>query len=365
MSNENFTYNDTIYLSGTTQSSTTWTSTLYMTKGCTVKGAGKDVITITGNIGASAFILVYGPDGPSMSNNYQFKVSGIHFVGLNGEQAIQLISGGWGPSRLSVPPTTNNIIVDNKFENLINAVWDQGPMYGVMSDNDIFNCKVPVRGIGWDYTTWDEFGAIDWRYDGTSQSDCAKHQTGINSVSCFLYGEDNFIQFNNDFAFGNIAWTSAGESGRFVIRNNTYDFTGASKTGCSGWPCMINEFESHDSRGNTCPHTAYDPSYAPMGAIFYGNLAKHDQPTIDRRVWAPFIGRGGKVVVAHNFWTDMNSYPMGFSIYNQFMDGCVADYNVSVQHINDSYLVNNYFETSLIETSMGKDGCYGWEHPQS
>ena len=56
--------------------SCTWSS-LGISKGVTLLGAGVGVTTITSTAGPNSYLIAYDPDGTSISNDVQFRVTGF------------------------------------------------------------------------------------------------------------------------------------------------------------------------------------------------------------------------------------------------------------------------------------------------
>lgn len=349
------TYGDTIRVPA---GSATWPATLTLTKGCWLQGAGKDATTITSTQtgGPDVPMINIAPDSASIASNARFKVSGFTFDGGSNAGTGIAINGP------DSPPVTNMIITDNKFTNFSNTTRSGAAAYGVIYENVFLNVVQPFRTERHDQYTWNAYTKIDWTKDGGPDSDCRKVRPDLPpNTSCFMYFEDNYVYWTNNYGTGNASFQETGQGARFTIRYNTDDFTGINK--CDRiidgqcWPSLLATYELHDSRP--------DLNYAPMGAIVYGNLLRNDAPT-NQRNYVPLWQRGGKLLGFFNYLKDVHagSYGVGIGIRNQFPQDPVNSPE-SVQYANDTYIWSNLWKDynvsspSLMSVSQSGDACYG------
>jgi hypothetical protein len=364
MSGSNFLEGDTIYISGTINPNGTWPSTLTVTKGCWIKGAGRDVITLTStqSSGPEVSMILYDPGAASITNNTMFKVTGLT---LNGGDNNGTLGGGGisinGPTTTAI---TKILIGDNRFVKLSNVTRASASAYGVIYGNIFLNVVEPFRSERLDATTWNTFVKIDWTKDGTANSDCRTVRSDLSSdTSCFMYFEDNYVYWTNNYGTGNAGFQHTGQGNRFAIRYNTDDFTGINK--CDRiidnqcYASNISNYELHDSRP--------DLNYAPMGAVIYGNLLKNDITDPNPRLYVPLASRGGKMMRFFNYWKDISAhqYPPSVWFRNQFPDNPLNSQQ-SVQHVNDSYVWKNWYKDhdvsspTVMDTVQSGDACYGY-----
>lgn len=197
--------------------SATWNSTLTITKGINLIGAGIGNTNIT--VGASFAI-----DYESSSNSQNLRISGFTF-NLNGHSWLNL--------QVYSEPTIANIRIDhNRVYNSSQAravVYNNG-CFGVI-DNNVFESMPYPFGIGYAGTN-------------TGQSAWNAYSDDFWGTSLNMYVEDNTISYSGAFT----TITDCDEGGRYAFRYNTFTSTGSSypmfdthEWGTSGYGCMGGE----------------------------------------------------------------------------------------------------------------------------
>ena len=171
--------------------SATWSSVLTITKGITLRGAGVGYTTITGNVGSSAYLIVYRPSNPIL--NEAFRLTGFT-IDLNNNSGALRLQNTSASYRLS------NLRIDhNSFENCIMVTMEiNGPIYGVM-DSNTFSGTVHIDNYG-------KNAISDW------------------SIPAFALGSANNFYIEDNLFTGDNTFYSGGHGGRYVARYNTYTY---------------------------------------------------------------------------------------------------------------------------------------------
>lgn len=195
--------------------SCTWSSTLTLTKGLTLAGAGigKTVITST------AEMIDVEPDATTIANEDKIKISGFTFDGSNTAAIFIYIQGASGVT--GTKPYRYLLIGDNKFQNggpssstQVGAVIQagangNGQIRGVIYHNTFDRCNIILR----------IFSNNDTREWANTAFNQLAYGTEDN-----LYFEDNTIMFSSSYGGDNPGWSELGQGGRIAFRYNTYDF---------------------------------------------------------------------------------------------------------------------------------------------
>jgi hypothetical protein len=195
--------------------SCTWSSTLSLTQGITLTGAGVGSTVITSSGGVT--LITVTPDSTAISNSENIKVTGFTFDGSNSSVVFIQISGA---GDTGTKPYRNLIIGDNKFQNGSSgpnngAIRLTGQVRGVIYHNTFDRCNIILRPMGNDSTT-------EW-------SNTAYNQFSYGS-SDNLYFEDNTILWSSAYtsADGNPGWIESGQGGRVVVRYNSWNLANLS-----------------------------------------------------------------------------------------------------------------------------------------
>lgn len=310
------TYGETVTIPAC--SPTTWTTTITVTKGVTIEGAGVGVTTIVAGMtqGHNTFILIYDPDATSRSQDTPFKVSGITF-----DMNSRNTGGIWLQNDGLTLPITKVRIYNNEFKNLNTSVSEggsedtacirtgtsvegginAGDVWGVVHSNTFTDCGIVAEHYGAESNSWNST-AFDF---GSTKA---------------MYWEDNTLTGNSVFHYG-------GLGGRYVSRFNNYTFT-------SGIFQVFWDMHGNQS-GDVC---------ATMGAEIYRNtLASSGSATgLDHR--------GGKLMVFDNVATG-NSH--GWQIRDEADESECPESNPQPQYVSDSYYGLNTRNGSSITPTIG------------
>lgn len=290
--------------------SATWSSTLSITKGVKLigAGAGQTVIATSGKA------IDYTPSSGYWSGNYIFEVSGFTFNSSHGT--------GWDVSTTLIylycgcasTMQTNIKIHDNIINNSSNgygAIWNFA-CAGVIYDNTFAGWGYPLR-IGWGDN---QCAGKSWPGQYTVEQAAG----GDPSYSYFysvpaqaMYVEDN--TFNN---IGGPTLSDGDQGGSYVFRYNLIDMGGQL-------------FDMHENG---------------RGGEIYGN---HQTGGNGDRF---FADRGGRFMVHHNYTSGTGTET---NLYNQ---GCPSS---TLENFKDTYYFQNRaggsYAGSLFSLYEGSDVC--------
>jgi len=202
--------------------SCTWTSTLSLTYGITLTGAGvgKTVITSAGGIRLISAV----PDDTAIANSENIEITGFTFDGANSSQTLINLQGASGIT--GTKPYRYYIIGDNKFQNsnpasstLIGACIqadadNDGQLRGVIYHNTFDRCNIILRMFSNNDTREWSNPAFNKLSYGTDDS---------------LYFEDNTIMYSSSYSGDNPGWIETGQGGRLVARYNTWNLANTTK----------------------------------------------------------------------------------------------------------------------------------------
>jgi hypothetical protein len=260
--NTDATYGDTVNIPAG-NGSVNWGSQLYITKGITLAGPGKDNLTINGtytgiggNQDTGMYLIAYVPDATSISNDNTFRLTGLT-IDTSTNSSVVMVDND------STDTVITNIIIDNchlEEDDKWTIIEIEGMVEGVIYDNVLNGYIMALEHIGAGRNSWEHHG----------------YNPGTSSG---LYMEDNTITITGSApqVFG---W-AGGSLG--VIRYNTINHT-------------------HDSSTNTLfdIHGNLDESgnYGGIAAEIYGNsLVKTYKNRLDQYLYH----RGGSVLFFYNY----------------------------------------------------------------
>lgn len=180
--------------------SATWASTLVVTKGIVLKGAGIGNTVVTA--GGSSTIIKYQPENPSL--NETFRLTGFT---LDGNLTAKTVLYVTNPSHTSI--LTKILIDNNRIINSSTGASDQGiyflgMIYGLIDGNQIENNATAFRIFGDNNYSWNDPLSL-----GSANS---------------LYIENNNISKITATNGGYVILSGWGA--RWVFRYNTVDVTG-------------------------------------------------------------------------------------------------------------------------------------------
>ena len=224
-----------------------WTSTLSLTKGINLQGAGRDsTFIIRSSANFDSPVVLINPDLTAIYNEETVRVGGFTFDGSNNSFVLIRVNGT-GPT--GTKPFKNLVVGNCRFRNMSNVLsgngvfYNRGQVRGLIYGNIFDRCDCILKVMGSDVPTEWANGYFPQSY-GTSDN---------------LYFEGNTIQYSSSYG-GDPAWFESGQGSRYVIRYNTFDFTNAACTeywdvhGFQGWPGL-----------------PYGGETGTMVAEFYGN----------------------------------------------------------------------------------------------
>jgi hypothetical protein len=301
--------------------SATWSSALTLTKGITLKGAGRDSTFIT----RSGMAISINPDAGAITNEETIRVEGFTFDGNNN---TQMLFGVVGADASSNKPFKNLAIGNCRFRNMSNVtssnavIFNRGQTRGVIFGNIFDRCNVILKIYGTDYTT-------EWSNGHFPQS----YGTADN-----LYFENNTIQYSTTYSGGDPGWIESGQGGRLVVRYNTFNFTNAT---CSEY------WDIHGFQYFPDPN-ASDGTFV---VEYYGN-------TLTSTSGYRWIAhRGGWGLFFNNILTGTNS---GSINAMQYPGGMTADVAGASGHyiceVNNSYFFNNTRNGTVINAGWAGGG---------
>ena len=296
------TTSDTVNVSAGSQ---TWTSTLTITKGINLIGAGIGNTVITNSV-VNGWIIIYSPSTPT--NNDPLRISGFTFNLNSTCNGINLSAVN------NTPPTAQTKIrIDhNRFTGSpssysYQAIWNNG-MRGVIDHNTFDSIIYPIRNAVGPNT-----GSLWW-----------------DNWSLVIFGAtDNNMYFEDNVFTGTEIIMDCQYSNRYAFRYNTVTLsTGA-------YPML-------DMHGNQ-PGGAM---WACFGGEVYGNqinAGTYNADMLDQR--------GGKVVMFNNNFSSSGS---AYTQVREEYDDAGSTTTQQPQHPVDSYYWNNRLNLtgSLISTNV-------------
>lgn len=304
--------------------SATWNSTLKITTGIKLQGAGIDQTIITGRIR----LISWEPSATAVANHGNLSIEGFTFDGNNSTSADLeykgLINGANGTTYVRL------VILNNKFQNTTGSgIWIRGIIYGVAALNQFDMVAMPIRAFGTSSAIAD--GLPDWSMRPQA------YGTANN-----YYFEDNTISFSSSMS-DPAGWLEAGQGGRIVVRYNTWDEANA--TPGEFW-------DVHGLQGAAGPGATNCEANSTMVAEYYGN--KLFNMTTPYR-W--MYHRGGWLLMFNNTLNSTTS--PGNSVTQYFCDSCQKGGSY-VQKVNNTYFWANLVNGSNKAATIGDPGAgYG------
>jgi hypothetical protein len=309
-----------------------WSTSVSLSKGITLMGAGIDRTTIT----RSGVVIAVNPDTTAIANDDTIKINGFTFNGNNA--ALNLITvAGAGAS--GAKPFTHLIIGDNKFQNTSNTtsgsgvISTKGQVRGVIYHNTFDRCNVIAKVMGSDDTTeWANTSYNKFSYGSADN----------------LYFEDNTILYSSTYSGGDPGWIESGQGARIVGRFNSWNLANASQQelwdihGFQNWNGSVNSGQT-----GTMLVEYYNNAITNAGGYRWIN---------HRGSWGMFFsntatGSGGMSI-------DINQYAPG----DVGGSGCAAQISPTptyIPQVNNTYVFNNTRNGSQVVMNQGAigDGC--------
>ena len=246
--------------------SCSWSSTLTLTQGITLLGAGSGstIITYSGSGGATAYMVNVNPDATAITNDETIKISGFTF-NANNIQVFAIIRPNGGGLDNGTKPFKNLIITNNILKNTNSAsgggnagIFVTGQFRGVVSGNTFDRVDMPFRVFGAD-------DLVEW-------SNSAYNNFSYGSADN-LYFENNTIQYSSSYTStdNNAAWIEVGQGGRVVVRFNTWNEANIASGAQELWD--IHGFQNYDNSPNgqtgTMVGEYYDNTVTNVPSTFY------------------------------------------------------------------------------------------------
>jgi hypothetical protein len=323
--------------------SCTWTSTLKLTKGVKLQGAGRASTVITdGGItnvncaGAGGCLIEIMPDSTAIANDEVIKVDGFT-LNANNLQTFAILDVLGGGSDSGTKPFKNLVITNNTFKNTNSGsgggnagIYTRGgQVRGLLSGNIFDRVDMPFRTFGSDdLTEWNNPAYYNFAYGSADN----------------LFFENNTIQYSSSFTSTDQAagWIESGQGARLVVRYNTWD-----ETNVVLFPISAQEvWDVHGFQlgGQT----------STMIAEYYGNTLNNMANTIFR--W--FDHRGSWGLYFDNIYTG-GSNPDGE--VNQYDPGSCNPGTVSpaIWYVNNTYFFNDTANGSGITVIAGSSNSCG------
>lgn len=327
-------YGDTVTVPS---GSCTWSTSVNITKGITIAGAGVGSTVITSSGGV--VLLALSPDASTIANNTGMKVTGFTLDGGTSSLALLSVVGA-GDS--GAQPFTSLVITANKFQNGSpttsgnGAISTNGQVRGVISNNTFDKCDVILKIMGADDTT-------EW-------SNTAYNQFAYGSADN-LYFENNTILYSSTYAGQDPGWFETGQGGRLVVRFNSWNMTNA--TPDEYWD--VHGFQNWNG-------TANSGQTGTMLVEYYNNTITNGQGYR----WVNHRGSWG--IFFYNTWTGSSNPDIEVNQYNDSDmsaggSGCPdmivpapSNYNPLV---NNTYVFNNTVNGSVSNMVAGSvgNGC--------
>lgn len=301
-------YGDTVSVPACT--STTWGSTLTITKGIKLRGAGAGATKIVSGVAAGRFLLVYTPDTTSISSNTPIEISDFTFDMNNND------SGGiWINNTSGTTPITRVNIHNNTFQNMSSngsstdvvclRLGTNGDAWGVAYLNTFTNCNVVGNNYGGFASSWNN--------------------------TTYVYGSQNNFYWEDNTFTGNSAFHYGGWGGRYVARFNTYQFT-------TGDYQVVWDVHGNQPGG----------VYGTMGCEIYRNTVSLARGT------TIFDHRGGSCMFFQNTLTGTDG---SWQIREEYDDSIDPTSNPQPQHVSNTYYFLNTLNGSNHAMSETQDCC--------
>jgi hypothetical protein len=291
----------------------TWGSTLTLTKGISLIGAGVGNTVITASSGS---LISYTPDSTTRSGDYLFEFRGFTVDG--NEASGQLLDfnkhSATTPARIKIG--------DNRFQ-------DHG-------SSPVIQTSGQYRGVIYN-NVFDRVGIVIEPQGGNSPEEWESLSFSYGSADN-LYFEDNEIKCSTSDSTDFPWWNEGGHAGRIAIRYNDFD-----DTRCTG---PDEGFDIHGSQ-----HWP-GGQYGNMIFEFYGN-------TVSFHNGYRYINHRGSWGI---FFNNIGSGTGNIQV-NQYSDGCdeavlgsdggVASFSSEIQN---TYFWNN-MDGGSNERAVGNSGC--------
>lgn len=295
----------------------TWTSTLNVTKGVTIKctnSVGGVKITRTGG-----YALDIVPDSTALANGELIRIEKLYFDGGGAADTIIHVTGAGAAATKAF---TNFCFVGNVISNAnssttAGAFLLGGQVRGVIASNIFDRCHVILRTFGADVAA--EFSNGNWPYAyGTVDQ---------------LFFEANTIKWTSSFSATDPGWVETGQGARLVMRYNVWNFSNVTDCGAL---LDVHGFQNGTETGT-------------MSAEVYGNTFTN---VVGAYQWMNF--RGVQMLMFNN----LGYGTVGGNDLTQYAGGCNEDWSGTYEtEISNTYTWNNSDDGSESPFSENVDDC--------
>lgn len=317
----------------------TWATGITFTRGVNLIGPGATNLTISGAVDS---LLWWNLTSTPRNAHDTLKVQGFTFDGLGASSNTGLIRLGWSDGGEYVTA----VIVDNVFQNLDGrGVYVWGRVHGVIARNTFDRLYIALGCYGDNHLGW----AVDSQAFGDANQ---------------IYFENNLIQYSGTWTTSYRA-VSGGNGGQCVIRYNDWNMATSGGSGYQLWELhgLQSMFRSDgvtrcspETGDNTCdPNVAKCESYSVLSSEWYGN-----------NVYGVGTGnewmqhRGGWMLFHHNKYAATSGTTTGIHFLEYACDSCqqyVPTYGPFTMHISNTYVWNNFDQTTRVGMTSGGDYC--------
>jgi hypothetical protein len=315
----------------------TWSSTLNITYGITLLGAGSSSTVITGSGGAT--FITANPDSTAIANGQNIRIDGFTFDGANSSTIFMNLSGASGIT--GTKPYCCYVIGNNTFKN-----QGAGTSDGVITAANA-NADGQLRGVIYSNT----FDRTDISMRVFSDNDTrewanAAFNNLVFGTSDNLFFESNTIKCSTSYAGGDSGWIETGQGGRLVARYNSYNMANCGTLsefndihGFQNWTGTVNSGQT-----GSMISERYGNTYTNVGEYRCEDM----RGGIDLTFNNSFSGTGG----------------CSFDIYGQ-TGGASCPSNISPTPTNynplvhDAYFWNNPMNGTNVLASLGYVGTLG------
>lgn len=301
----------------------TWNSTLTITKGVHLIGAGSSSVIITNGAGDNDMLDI-SPDATAVSASENIEVSGFTFNGNgNGNRLIEVNGAGSSGTK----PYDYVLIHDNVIENTGSGsgsgntcIGTAGQVRGVIYKNILDRCDMAFRPMGND-------DIPDWENPAYNNLPYGSQDN--------LYFEDNTIEFTSSYTSsdGYGGWFESGQGGRAVVRFNTWNMTN-----------LTNPSEFWDVHGfQYWTGSSNSGESGTMLVEFYDNTVEN----VAKGAYRWINARGGHDLFINNTYSGPNTVDIDASSYSgvcpvspENLDGS-GPYTGPSGVLNNTYFINN------------------------
>jgi len=338
-----FQRNDTVNV---TAGSVSISSSLQLTKGVNLLGPGAANLTITwtGGTGINAELIDVEPDSTTIANGDNIKIDGFTLDANNIDvfTNIDIGTGGGinGTKAWCCIIITNNVIKNGgSTQGAGNAgiYTALGQIRGLIAKNTFDRIDMWIRTYGADDVgEWNNSAYYNFAF-GSSDN---------------LFAEDNTIKYSSSFtsADNNEGMTFSGQSGRLVMRFNTYDATNDNTVGGrEHWD--IHGFQNWNGSANS-------GQTGTMISEYYDNSMVNETGNPNVYRWMNF--RGSWLMMFDNTFTGGSTPTIEVNQYDASSTGCPGMISPTVTPanpiVNNAYSFHNLVNGTLTPMTAGSIG---------